>query len=102
MTRRRLLACVALMLLAGAVAGAVAIAVAAFPRGLIALALLGVALPLGWYAALRGGARRAAGLIVAGTLGCLESPMLVEEWLVRGGGGEGAGPTAPPPAGGVR
>lgn len=85
MTRRPLLACVALMLLAGAVAGALAIAVAAFPRGLIALAFLGVALPLGWHAALRGGARRAAGLIVAGTLLAavlaamvLEGPLLAE------------------------
>jgi len=65
---RRLWAFAALVLLAGAVAGAVAIAVAAFPRGLIVLAFLVIALPLAWYAALREGLRRATGLVLAGVL----------------------------------
>jgi diacylglycerol kinase family enzyme len=68
MSHRRLSALVALVLLAGAVAGAIAIAVAAFPRGLLALAFLAIALPLGWHAALREGARRVAGLVIAGAL----------------------------------
>ncbi len=65
---RRLWAFAALVLLAGAVAGAVAIAVAAFPRGLIVMAFLVISLPLAWYAALREGMRRATGLVLAGVL----------------------------------
>jgi hypothetical protein len=63
--RRRWLAGTALVLLARAVAGAVAIAHTAFPRGLLALAFVAIALPLGWHAALRSGVRRAAGLSLA-------------------------------------
>lgn len=89
MTHRRLSASVALLLLVVAVGGAVAIAVAAFPRGLLALAFVTIALPLGWYAALREGVRRAAGLILAGVLLAavlaamvLEGPLLAELALV--------------------
>ena len=68
MKHRRLLALTALVLLALGVAGAVAIVVVAFPRGLYAVAFVAIALPLAWYGALREGVRRSVGLIVAGVL----------------------------------
>lgn len=68
MTHRRLLALTALALAAVVVGGAVAVAVGAFPRGLVVLALLAIASPLAWYGALRAGARRWVSLGVAGVL----------------------------------
>ena len=68
MTHRRQRALAALALFALAVAGAIAIAVSAFPRGLFTLGFVALAVPLAWYGALREGVRRAASLAVAGVL----------------------------------
>lgn len=68
MKHRRLPALTALVLLALAVAGAAAIAIAAFPRGLLVLPLVVLAPPLAWYAVLREGVRRSVGLLVAGLM----------------------------------
>jgi len=84
-THPRLSACVALFLMVVAVAGAVAIAVTAFPRGLIVLAFVAIALRVAWYAALREGMRRTAGLVLTGVLLAavvaamvIEGPLLAE------------------------
>jgi len=76
---RRLLALTALLLLVLAVAGAVAIAADAFPRGLLVVAFVAIALPLAWYGALREGARRWVGLILAGVLLVAVVVMMVVE-----------------------
>lgn len=68
MKHRRLPALIALVLPALAVAGAAAIAIAAFPRGLLVLPLVALAPSLAWYAVLREGVRRSAGLLVAGLM----------------------------------
>jgi diacylglycerol kinase family enzyme len=68
MTHRRQRALAALALFALAVAGAIAIAVSAFPRGLFSLGFVAIALPLAWYGALREGVRRVASLAAAGVL----------------------------------
>jgi len=65
---RRLLALIALCLSALALAGATAIAVTSFPRGLLLLAFVGVVLPLAWYGAMREGIRRWVSLALAGVL----------------------------------
>ena len=64
--RRRLLAVVALVVGAASLALAVAVVVSEFPRGLVVVACMLVAGTVAWYAVLRRGAVRTAGLIVAG------------------------------------
>jgi len=81
---RRLLALTALVLLVLGVAAAVAIAVAAFPRGLYAVAFVAIALPLAWYGALREGVRRSVGLIVAGVLLVAVLAMMIIEGPLLG------------------
>ena len=89
-TRRRL-AIAALVLGAAAVAGAVAIAIAAFPRGLLLTAVLAAALPLAWWAVQHRGAGRlvAGGLAVALLAGALAvilfGGMLLGEFAVLAG-----------------
>jgi diacylglycerol kinase family enzyme len=73
MTRRRLAAIASLVLLVLATVGAVAIAVTAFPRGLLAVAFVLAAAPLAWYGVLHRGAARwiafaAAGVLLAAVL----------------------------------
>ncbi len=68
MTHRRSAALAALVLLGVAVAGAVAIAATAFPRGLLALAFVLLAAPLAWHGMLRRGAARWTSLVIAGLL----------------------------------
>ena len=89
MTQRRVLALSSLGLAALALAGAITIAVAAFPRGLLVLAFVAIAVPLGWHAALRHGVRRIVGLLVAGLLLAavlaamiIEGPLLAELGVV--------------------
>jgi diacylglycerol kinase family enzyme len=67
-THRRLLAVAALVLTGVAIAGALAIAAAAFPRGLLAIAFIAIAVPLAWHGLLRRGAARWASLVIAGLL----------------------------------
>jgi len=88
-TQRRVLALSSLGLAALALAGAITIAVAAFPRGLLVLAFVAIAVPLGWHAALRHGVRRIVGLLVAGLLLAavlaamiIEGPLLAELGVV--------------------
>ena len=64
--RRQIAAVVALVVGAGTVALAIAIAVSEFPRGLGLLACVLVAAASAWYGVLRRGAARVAGLTVAG------------------------------------
>jgi diacylglycerol kinase family enzyme len=63
--RRRLAAAAALLLAAAACLGAAAIVVARFPRGLLLLAFVAVALVVGWYGLVRRGVGRAVGLASA-------------------------------------
>jgi diacylglycerol kinase family enzyme len=67
-TRRRLAALASLLLLAGALIGAVAIVVLRFPRGLLVLALVAVAVPIAWYGLIRRGAARAIAVTAAAVL----------------------------------
>ena len=80
---RRTAAAGALLLVGGAVAGAVAIAVSRFPRGLFVLAFVVLAVVLAWYALVRRGAVRAAGvgaavLLLAGAVALIvfQGPLL--------------------------
>jgi len=66
--RRRLLAAAALLLLAAALVIAVVVTIDRFPRGLSVLACLVVACLVAWWAALRHGFVRTAGLVVAAAL----------------------------------
>src|SRR4051812_19326376 len=86
---RRLAAAAALLLAAGAVAGAVAIAVAAFPRGLLVLAFSALALLVGWHGLVRRGVARAIGIgagtllvLAAALLLVLQGPLLAEAAVV--------------------
>lgn len=87
MSRRRMAAIGALVLGAGGMALAVVVAVVEFPRGLIALACVAVAVTAAWHGVLRTGPVRVAGLLV-GVLGLgaalllLLSDRPVEELLV--------------------
>src|SRR4051794_31410121 len=65
---RRLLALAALVLLVLALAGAVAIAVTGFPRGLLTIGFVAIAVPLALWGAVRRGARRGLALSVAALL----------------------------------
>ena len=67
MSRRRAAAIGALALAIGGLALAIVVAAEAFPRGLIALALVGVGAPAAWHGLLHVGAVRIAGL-AAGAL----------------------------------
>jgi diacylglycerol kinase family enzyme len=62
---RRLAAAAALALTAAAVVLAAVAAVVAFPRGLVVLGCLGLAVAAGWYGLVRRGAARLAGLAAA-------------------------------------
>jgi diacylglycerol kinase family enzyme len=66
--RRRSAAIAALVLAALAVAGAIAIGLAEFPRGLLVIAFVLAACPLAWYGILRRGAARWLSLTVAALL----------------------------------
>src|SRR4051794_14234832 len=66
--RRRIAAIAALVLGAAGFGLAIVVAVQAFPRGLITLACVAIAVAAAWYGALRRGAVRVAGLSV-GVLG---------------------------------
>jgi diacylglycerol kinase family enzyme len=87
MSARRIAATGALLLGLGGLALAVVVAVQEFPRGLIALACVVVAVSAAWYGVLRRGAVRVAGLSV-GVLGLgaaillLLSDRLLEQVLV--------------------
>src|SRR5207244_3600856 len=63
--RNRLAALCALVLAVAALLLAAAVAVAQFPRGLIVLACVVVALSAGWYGLVRRGVARAVGLGIA-------------------------------------
>jgi Diacylglycerol kinase catalytic domain len=65
---RRVAAALALALMAASVAGAAALAIRNFPRGLVVLALVAAAVWIGLYAITHRGARRAVTLTVAGLL----------------------------------
>jgi diacylglycerol kinase family enzyme len=65
---RSLLALAALVVLLLALAGAVAIAVTEFPRGLLAIAFVAIAVPLAWWGVVRRGIRRGVALAVAALL----------------------------------
>jgi diacylglycerol kinase family enzyme len=65
---RRLEAVAALVLIAAAVIGAVALFVAAFPRGLTVLVAIVIAVAAAWWALLRRGAERVLGFGVAALL----------------------------------
>jgi diacylglycerol kinase family enzyme len=62
---QRTAALLALVLAPAAVILAVVVAVQQFPRGLIVLGCLGVAMAAGWYGLLRRGAARALGAVIA-------------------------------------
>jgi hypothetical protein len=64
--RRRLLALVALVAGAASLALAVAVVISEFPRGLVVVGCILLAGAVAWYAVLRRGALRTAGLVVAG------------------------------------
>ncbi len=87
MSRRRSAAIGALLLGFGGFGLAVVVAVQEFPRGLLALACVTVAVAAAWYGVLRSGPVRAAGLL-AGALGLvaalvlLAADRLLEEALV--------------------
>ncbi len=76
MTARRSAAIGALLLACGGLALALVVAVQEFPRGLIALALVGLAVLGAWYGILRRGAARVAGLGV-GALGLAAALLLM-------------------------
>ncbi|MDX6660723.1 MAG: hypothetical protein QOJ55_1545, partial [Solirubrobacteraceae bacterium] len=63
--RRRLAAIAAIVLVAAGLGVAIAVALDEFPRGLIVLALTGLALAAAWYGVLRRGIARIGGLTVA-------------------------------------
>ncbi|HEY4277077.1 MAG TPA: diacylglycerol kinase family protein [Conexibacter sp.] len=65
MSRPRLAAMASLLLLTVAVAGAVAIAVAAFPRGLFVVGFVALGAPLAWWGAVRQGIARWVALALA-------------------------------------
>ncbi len=68
MNSRRLAALAALVLLALAVAGAIAIAVTSFPRGLFAIAFVAIGALLAWHGIVRRGAGRWVRLVAGGLL----------------------------------
>ena len=74
--RRRLAAMLALALGAVTVAGAIAVAVSEFPRGLIVFACVLIAAAAAWYGLLRRGVARVAGLTV-GALALVGAVLLV-------------------------
>src|SRR4051812_20798012 len=65
MTRRRLAAVAALALATATAVLALAVAVANFPRGILVLACLALAVALAWYGIRRRGAARVIGLVGA-------------------------------------
>jgi diacylglycerol kinase family enzyme len=76
MSRRRVAAIGALVLVTGGLGFAVVVAVQEFPRGPIALACLALAAAAAWYGILRRGALRAAGLCL-GALGLAAAILLL-------------------------
>lgn len=89
MTRRQLAAAGALLLGAGGLLLAAVNAVQEFPRGLVALACVAVAIAAAWYGVTRGGGVRVVGLAVAAlglaaALVLLARDRLLEEALVVG------------------
>ena len=79
----------ALLLGFGGFALAVVVAVQEFPRGLIALACIAVAVVAAWYGIVRVGAHRVVGLAVgalglAAAIGLLFNDRLIEELVVVG------------------
>jgi diacylglycerol kinase family enzyme len=77
MGRHRLAALAALVLVAIAASLAVVTAIAAFPRGVVVLVCVALAVSAGWYGIVRRGAARAIGLTVAVSLVAVAAALLL-------------------------